>query len=194
MKQVTWTVNQPPLGGVVAPQVVVDEPTPWARSLLVGVRTHPSLNGMPNVTGNMVFQVVGGFTSGSWQRRFALGAGQQVEMDATLFDSIRVDVVYSNIPDLRCFARASERPWVGGERQIAPLPFSVSVGQHVVPWGGRRLNVATADAGFVWRGWEPTGGSTIDLPDPLAAGDDRRVKGPLFVTTVVLQGFWEIEL
>lgn len=194
MKQVTWTTNPPPVGAPIGAQVIVDDNTPWIRSLLVGVRTHPALSGVPNVTGNVVFQVVGSFVSGSWQRRFALGAGQQVEMDATLFDGIRVEVVFSNVPNLRAFARGSERPWVGSDRQIAPLPFSVSPGEHVVPWGARRLNTAVGDANFAWRGWEPTGGALVAVADPLAAGDERRVKAPLFFTSVVLQGHWEIEL
>lgn len=195
MRSEPFTRRAPGASSVVAPGALVDKDLLWARSLLIGVDDHPPAPdaAIPTNNGNMVFQLSGVFRLGHYTRRFALQRFQTVELDISGFMGVKLFLLRSNLLGVNCFAFASERVVPIAPRPVASLPLRVDAGVQAVPWGARRLRAASADPGFVWRGWDD-GATAVNVSDPLAIGDERDVLAPLYVPSVAFQALWEIEL
>lgn len=164
-----------------------------ARTLLVGenAATLPAFTGQANSNYLVDLRLR---RHGSVLRRvFALEPFRTVELSCEAYDSAYVGWTAVGaggaLPPLQ--VTLSVQPPNPAREELVWLPATYAPGVWVTPPGARALRTATADAGFLWRGYGPAG---IDIPTPLLVGASVPAYGPLFVPSVSLSVIWEIAL
>lgn len=180
----------------VIPRAIISEQVGWAKTLIVGVDSHPPAPDQGNglAVGNVVFQLAGTMRCGQRTRRFALQRWMSIEIDITAFDGLRLQILGSNIPGADVFGVIHDQQ-LGGQagRPVATLATNTTAGVFAVPWGARQLFSATLDPAFAWLAYDAAG-TVVNFPDPIVVGDTRDVKGVLYQSAVALSALWEIQL
>lgn len=145
-----------------------------------------------------VFRLVGLHHGGSYVRDFALGQGDQVEVDVSGFRDVRLILSRANLPTsgnpITPYGVATSREVAGRERPHVIYPLRIGgAGTYRVPYGATHLYPGTADAGFAWS-TQDAAGTVVSVPAATTAGVAQSVSGSWYTTSGGFSGVWRIQL
>jgi len=166
------------------------------RVLWVALRNDQVPEGLVQVDGTIVFQLLGLSEAGTMARRFALGAWGSCSFDISAFRDVRLVVlgnsfgglVSSIVFDVVAMASDGQQPSL----PVTPLyPETVAAGTYSVPWGASEMQASVADGGFAWLTRDTSGG-LISLPTPVVTGTVYPVMGTMYTVTAPFSAVWRV--
>lgn len=156
-----------------------------------------------NDLGNIIFCVDGLHKIAAYRRELCLQAGQQIALDISAFDDVRVTVVsygftITGQPPRPVAIFSSQREAGTRTATYGILPTRItSSAEFVVPWGAESVFFAGVDGGFQWRSTDASG-LAVTIPRPIGIadlGNEIPVAGTrFFLGTAPASLLWRIRL